>query len=369
MALCIERVRLLMANWIRKIDVKQYDKLVVPRKKSATLKWDIRNETEDYSNSFSITYPELAFYTGLSVLTRCNEIYSPEVVQFAKSYFLTIPAMLNGKKVGQDVYLALDKENENLLRDFSKSSRTGEIAQGVNYFYFKKYKNVETVYDYKVFCETKGCKAKGYSPDYVLVYDDGTIGLLESKGTAKADPSGCIQHGKEQCDDGQKVLNGYVKNGFVSAVNWATSKNMRRNTTLFIVDPTTDNNHTETNIDRHIRYEYSKLFHYIGEKEIYEALRDDKPIDKKLFEKFEKRGETILLQSIDVYEMGQIGLDRIVQDTKDDDICEEKNEIEIILNEVAMKYLLANSCEEIKEIKGYNNISLTNNLSIQAKER
>lgn len=352
-----------MANWLRKIDVKEYDNITIPPKDPSKKKnWDIKKEKEDYSNSFRITYPELAFYIGLCVMTRCDK-WSPEAVAFAKAYFQTIPAIVNGKIIKGDEYLTLNKENENLLRDFSKTTRVGELAQGINYFYFKKYKNVATIYDYKFFCEKKKCKTKGKSPDYVLVYNDGTIGLMESKGITKADPSYSIQSGKEQCINGQSVLKKYVKNGFVSAVNFATSsKRMTRTTRLYIVDPNTDNTHIESNMDEHIRYEYSKLFHYIGEKEIYEALRDNQQITKDMFNRFERKNGEIILQNISLSEMVDNEQKSKAKNTNVNIIETQISDIEIALKQRALEYLLVTNPKNIHEL---SNISLMDNLIIR----
>ena len=249
-----------------------------------TTKWDIRKAMGKTSD-FKISNIELALAMGLSVMTKCQK-FTNESLAFSRAYLQTIPFMLTSKKNGTKEYLVFDNDNKNVLKDFSKSTRIGEIAQGLNYFYFKKNgingKSVIAIYDFKYYCEKiKKIKAIGFTPDYVLQYDDGTVGVLESKGTLQPDPSLTIKHGKfDQCDNGIKLLSSVAKDGYVSAISFATSsKRMKSKTKMYILDPDNNSQELEKDLNKHLRYEYSKLFSYIGEDKIATLLRENKRID------------------------------------------------------------------------------------------
>ncbi len=89
------------------------------------------------------------------------------------------------------------------LRDFSKSTRIGEMAQGINYLFVSKRLNFPYIIDFDLAKEkTKGTlniQTKGKTPDFVVLDSTLTkIGLFESKGTMNGKVSG---------------INGYLKKG------------------------------------------------------------------------------------------------------------------------------------------------------------
>lgn len=80
------------------------------------------------------------------------------------------------------------------LRDFSRTSRIGELAQGVNYLFTQERLGFPFVIDYHLFCELTGIATTGRSPDFVVLSRDmRTLGLMESKGES---PSGWGVKGK-----------------------------------------------------------------------------------------------------------------------------------------------------------------------------
>lgn len=123
--------------------------------------------------------------------------YTKNTTAYARSYFQVIPFLLNEK----GGYWTLNHENKNVLRDFSKTSRIGELAQGINYLVSISELGAISVYDYKEFIKEKcGSKVKtpGRLPDYVLYYRDGEYGVLESKGLVGADPTQSLFNAKVQ---------------------------------------------------------------------------------------------------------------------------------------------------------------------------
>lgn len=223
-----------MVNWKRNIEYSLYDSSVYSKSNL-----DIRQERAIKKEDMHITYAKLCVATSKAMLTNAH-VFSPYIVNFARSYFHIIPFLLTEK----NGYLAFDYNNKDVLRDFSKSARIGELAQGINYQMCFDKLGVYAVYDYKDFIRNVAHinkKIVGQTPDFVLCYKDGTYGILESKGTMAADPTSFLISGNNQVKDGSVFLgsNGIgIRNGYTSAVSFATSsKKMKRNTKIYLADP------------------------------------------------------------------------------------------------------------------------------------
>lgn len=261
-----------MKNWVRKIYVNIYDSSVIPT--TVPPKWDIRDMPAVVKNDImEISLCKLCLCTAKSIITRTS-IYRREVVAFARSYFVTIPFLIAEK----DGFIALNYDNKGILRDFSKTSRLGELAQGLNYYFALDNLNACGIQDFDIYWdENVNQKYSGRKPDYVLIYQDGNIGLLESKGTGKANPSSSILSGNKQCEDGKKNLNTFeecIKNAYVSAVSFGTSSKSSQNTrysTLYCVG--SSNNDFDTVEEKlAILGEYAKWFYLAGDEENYKNL-------------------------------------------------------------------------------------------------
>lgn len=259
-----------MFNWKRKIEYSKYDSSVF----KTAVKSDIRNKSRIENGVIDISKFQLAISTAKSILSR-SHCYSSEVSAFARSYLLTIPFLISEK----DGFLALHNENKDILKDFSKSARIGEIAQGVNYFFAKDYLGAHAIYDFKYYASVKKSiteNCKGRTPDYVLCYPDGTISLLESKGTTKANPTDCLFSGREQCKNGKEYLEKHaiaVKNSYVSTVSFGTSSPyMTRHTHVYYTDPEYENGQVNENLNTDLLYEYSKWFYLAGNRNVTEIL-------------------------------------------------------------------------------------------------
>jgi hypothetical protein len=79
----------------------------------------------------------------------------------------------------------LKKDRLNRLRDFSQTSRTGEMAQGINYLFVQERLDYPYIIDYHLFCDRLNIKIEGRTPDFVLLNPLlNKIGLFESKSEA-----------------------------------------------------------------------------------------------------------------------------------------------------------------------------------------
>lgn len=80
-------------------------------------------------------------------------------------------------------YLKIKKERYERLRDFSKTSRIGELAQGVNYLFLQDRLDYPYIIDFHLFCKKNGIPLSRKTPDFVVLKKNlRETGLFESKG-------------------------------------------------------------------------------------------------------------------------------------------------------------------------------------------
>lgn len=267
-----------MNNWKRKIEYAEYDSSFFLRTRNVKTESAINYGTRD------ISLFRLAVSTAKSLITRTH-VWTSEAAGFARSYIPIISFFIDDKSG----YLALNKDSEKIVRDFSKTSRHGELAQGINYFIASELLGAIALYDFDYYVRTiKGItkKYKGRKPDFIMVYPNGEIGIIESKGTIDANPSSFLCSGHEQCEDGKNFLTTNsvsVKNSYVSAVSFATtSPRMTRNTKVYFADPLGEGPELERNTVRDRLYEYSKFFYLAGNSEAFHKLRKGEAIDEHI---------------------------------------------------------------------------------------
>lgn len=238
--------------------------------------WKVTSLIKKRDGDLNISMMHLAVYTALAMISNVEDYYS-EVAAFARSYMIQISALIDtsvNAKVKWNEYLAFKHENRYMLRDFSKSTRVGEIAQGINYYYARKILKALAIYNFDLFCDINIINRNkiGRKPDYVLVYDDGSTGVLESKGTMDSDVTEMLESGDDQIENGVKVLKAdgiQVKDSYVMAVSFTFSRFRKRKTTLYISDPKEKRENEIFNPVRAIMYEYAKYFYLTSNEELY----------------------------------------------------------------------------------------------------
>lgn len=105
-------------------------------------------------------------------------------------YFDIIASLLshlNFITINDEEYLQLKESRLQRLRDFSRTTRTGELAQGISYLFTQEKLDYPFVVDYHLFCElfTIVIPDGSKTPDFVVLKSDfSQIGLMESKGEA-----------------------------------------------------------------------------------------------------------------------------------------------------------------------------------------
>lgn len=226
-----------------------------------------------------ISMLQLLLATSSGLLTKSNCI-SDKTLLLARSYLPIIQFWTNENKDGG---LILDADSSKVLRDFSRTSRCGEIAQGINYIIAKRLMRsssgawVNAIYDYDDYIESQcaiSSKYSGRKPDYVLVYQDGTVGVLESKGSLGNEKIYSMLSGLEQCKIGAKFLNDHeiaCCNSYVGLVLMAQNKK-RDCVNAYFADPKNECTYPYVIPYNAWMYEYAKFFYLAGDYNAAESL-------------------------------------------------------------------------------------------------
>lgn len=259
-----------MTNWVRKIEYCEYACSDIDVLKNP----DIRKCSEIRKGTIDVSYFELAFAIAKSIISK-EAVFKREMLLLAVSYAIQLQFIFTKNKKN---YLSINFENKDLFRDFSKSSRDGEIAQGINYLLAQKLLGAVAVEDFKTYaydilkCSPK-CSKK--TPDYILKYKGNELGVLESKGSLNADPTQSLDYAMKQCDSGIDYLKYNkikCKNSYASVVTFATSKNNKRNSCIYFADPVIGDASVD-DFDKSIFREYSKWFYIAGNENVANMLK------------------------------------------------------------------------------------------------
>jgi hypothetical protein len=167
------------------------------------------------------------YYDNFSAARKVNQpIFSLDLVDLSYStartlcsfhlskkelYFDVIASMLNHLNFidSTQTNFLLSESRYKRLRDFSKSTRIGEMAQGINALFVAKRLNFPYIIDFDLAKEktqlTLNIQTQGKTPDFVFLDSSfEKIGLFESKGTMNGSVSGktgFLSKGKNQIDD------------------------------------------------------------------------------------------------------------------------------------------------------------------------
>lgn len=130
-------------------------------------------------DDFNTNILRIAYATARTI---CS--YHPDYQELHLDILSSLFSQINLVDRNYKDFLAIKSNRYERLRDFSKSTRIGELAQGINYLFIQK-KGYPFIVDYKHFCDVSGIMYSGKSPDFVIMNGGfNKIGLLESKGEA-----------------------------------------------------------------------------------------------------------------------------------------------------------------------------------------
>lgn len=263
--------------WKRKIIYKEYDKSVLSA--SRTRLGNPINEDE-----MTITSFRLAKDIVKSMITKQNN------PSFANAEFLCWFLQLGIMTTeDNDGYLELSPEvKSGIFRDFSDTSRCGELAQGINYSFCMRKLKARSIEDFKHYVKRKKlkippCLNKTYSsPDYIIKTNN-RFAILESKGDYQDTyPTSLLREVKKnQCLFGAVILrfnNIKFNQTFASVIKFRSKKSANREVCIHYGDPQYYS--SPINIElADIRREYSKWFDIMEKKDMAMALRENRVLE------------------------------------------------------------------------------------------
>lgn len=163
-----------------------------------------------------------------------------------------------------------------VLRDFSATTRVGELAQGVSYAYWKWQRGYSWIAD---FGSSVDRLAPGYagtkSPDFVMLNPvTKDVAVMESKGTGAGCHKSAMGYALRQCKDA--VKHSVCSRGFGSVLT-LDSGNPSGIATLHVRDPEGSAEFTEEQRHYLFRSSYASWFELAGDDELANWCRGGSP--------------------------------------------------------------------------------------------
>lgn len=196
----------------------------------------------------------------------------------------------------------LNSSRINLLRDFSRTSRIGEIAQGLTYLYLRKQQGCSIINDYKFFCLSNNIyiPANTSTPDFVAQNSMLTtdVCLAESKGTETISSKSIkekLAESMSQCTIGEAILHGEGTYNVIKKLGFCFELSDELDTIdskLHFVDP---ENPPKQSLENYmpLRLHYATWFYMVGDFKNVDRLLNDEPIkwDPNYYHTAEINGE------------------------------------------------------------------------------
>lgn len=221
----------------KKFDVKEYSPKIVKGLKKV-------NASKAPSHSYS---PYKINLLRLAIaIAKCTFTKGPDRNYRIAETIINIVRVTTLVFKTSDERFLLNKQRLELIRDFSKTTRIGEIAQGVSFLFAQDVLRIPTPHDFSGFCETNyGEIPKGSTPDFIGSHKDGTYDLIESKGTQDPNKkiiSGRLNAALKQCDKGEVFLkslkspNAHRKFGILTVLE-KNNSTFPNNSSIHFIDP------------------------------------------------------------------------------------------------------------------------------------
>ena len=253
------------------------------------------NEDKQKDNpDFKIDIIELAYSTAR---TLCSYHVTDKEL-----YFDIISSLLSHFNIverNKKDYFVINESRYQRLRDFSRTTRIGELAQAINALFVSKRLKFPFIIDFDLAKEktksTLNLQTKGKTPDFVVLNSNLTqIGLFESKGSAGQEPritakNGYLYKALKQIEDITSPL--CIHNHIPSCVRFennknvtkAINKNQIKNSTIhYSLIKTECLNINESSILFNLHY--ASWFYLIGDFQRVDNILEDKLIDNILEE-------------------------------------------------------------------------------------
>lgn len=268
----------------QKIKVKEYKSTSITGKSTRESPKSVDRASNVHSD-LKVNFLKLS-----TAMVKANTTTGQSMLSQAYDIFLSA-LMLRGLLDCDKSEVCLKDGFREKYRDFSKSGRTGELAQAINYIFAQEKLGFKFVFDYDEFLKASSIPNKklGGTPDYVLYgKKNSNLAVLESKGSSTKEEltmpqlrvkfQGAMDN---QCTPGvfhlQNIGNQKVSNSYASVVEFAESSEIRESVIHF-ADPEYDEFEYEI-YSGAIRNYYVRWLHFIHEESLDYALDIKEVID------------------------------------------------------------------------------------------
>ncbi|PYG86766.1 hypothetical protein LY28_02792 [Ruminiclostridium sufflavum DSM 19573] len=251
------------------------------RKTRARLKIDTSSTV---SKKIELTPLRLAVAMARTILSaKPNDI--EYLFQGISAYF-NIQILIDSSKKN----LRIKNESIEKYRDFSLSSRIGELAQGINYLFAQEILKYPIVLDFQNYIKTfkPSVSYCGESPDFIICgKESNKIAILESKGSCPSKINfklkSTIKYGLEQCKSAENFIKKHtfpvsVQNSYASGV-WFSSSSKSWESAIHFSDPSNDNEIDTLDYHKMLRIHYSTWFTMLGYIKLANELLSDSTIE------------------------------------------------------------------------------------------
>lgn len=173
------------------------------------------------------------------------------------------------------------------LRDFSKTTRIGEIAQGLTHLYLRKKEGYPFINDYEHFCSLSGISIphKSSTPDFVAQKKEleANVCLAESKGTLSESSKSIktkLAKAMSQCVSGENILHSQSTFKVIQKLGFCfelSNEKEQLNSRLHFVDPEEPPENKATS-SFPLRMHYATWLYMVGQFDNVERLLKEQPI-------------------------------------------------------------------------------------------
>lgn len=268
----------------------------------------LKNAT--HSHNGVLQFGPISFNIAIARCILSSNLH-PDTIYEAFSSFYRYQVIINTLSS----VLTLNKNNFEILRDFSRLTRIGELAQGITYLLAQNHLGLPIVVDFEGFIKNKNpniTSISGRKPDFIAQnhippsgrkpYFNGedqtpnsncalnfNCTLIEAKGEYVKDKNpypntkGKLRQALNQCTSGIRIMKTYlphykVVKSYGVCVKVHNEVDHNRISEIQFVDPSYDNSNNEFNIEL-IQYHYASWFLLMGNMNIFNKLMEQKYID------------------------------------------------------------------------------------------
>lgn len=258
---------------------------IIEKDKTSVVKAKAHLNNATNPNNGTLRFSAIKLHIAIARCILSRDLTNLDLFFESISSFFRYQTIINTSKID----LTLNKYKFNLLRDFSKKTRIGELAQGITYLLAQEHLDYPIVVDFEGFVRHKKSNASinGKTPDFILQKDlNYNYSLIESKGhyvSTSSSTKGKLNKALKQCDNGKQIIDAELPNYTLNKSYGVCLKLLNEQDTskseLQFVDPAENGRNDDFNTEL-IRYHYASWFLLMGNMQIYEKLLGQKDISE-----------------------------------------------------------------------------------------